>query len=379
MTDSTWTGSGSDVGHLTPVGDYNSGGEWTSGVPGPSGTAFFGASDVNDIFIENLLDVGSWHFLPGAAAYNFIVGGIPNLGAVAFHSAGIIVDGGSCHISNYYFVVFDGNNCSAGAAIIDNYYSLQFGNSSNSGTSTITTEPGAKTIFSGTAQAGNATITTLSGGITEFEDNANGGSAQFIADTGGTVDFSQSAGFLHTLTAGSIAGAGTFALGADTLYVGGNGLSTMVRGVITDGGLGGGAGAALHKLGTGTLTLSHTGNGYTGGTFLEAGTLDLAAVGAAGPGALTFNGVATLKLANAALSHRVFANPIDSFARHDVLDLTGLKFHAGATAIYHKAARNLTVHSGHVTDTLTLLSPLGAHFHAATDHHGGTDVFLVFG
>ena len=34
------------------------------------------------------------------------------------------------------------------------------------------------------------------------------------------------------------------------------------------------------------------------------------------------------------------------------------------------------MHSGHVTDTLTLLSPTGTHFIAANDGHGGTKVTL---
>jgi hypothetical protein len=77
------------------------------------------------------------------------------------------------------------------------------------------------------------------------------------------------------------------------------------------------------------------------------------------------------------LSGHSFGNSIDFFAKRDVLDLSGLHFHGGATAIYHKGTHHLTVHSGPVTDTLTLLSPHGTHFGTASDHHGGTDVFLV--
>jgi hypothetical protein len=86
--------------------------------------------------------------------------------------------------------------------------------------------------------------------------------------------------------------------------------------------------------------------------------------------------MATLAIDNAALIGHVFANPIDLFAKHDVLDLTGLKFHAGATATYHKASHHLTVHSGHVTDTFTLLSPHGTLFAVANDGHGGSKVTL---
>ena len=45
-------------------------------------------------------------------------------------------------------------------------------------------------------------------------------------------------------------------------------------------------------------------------------------------------------------------------------------------ARYHPATEILTVHSGHVTDTLTLLSKHGTHFIAANDGHGGTKVTL---
>jgi hypothetical protein len=67
---------------------------------------------------------------------------------------------------------------------------------------------------------------------------------------------------------------------------------------------------------------SGTVNTGTGGTTLEAGTPDLAAVGAAGTGAITFAGKATLAVENVALSGTTFANPIDAFARHDIIDLT---------------------------------------------------------
>jgi hypothetical protein len=56
--------------------------------------------------------------------------------------------------------------------------------------------------------------------------------------------------------------------------------------------------------------------------------------------------------------------------------VSGLKFHAGATAKYQAATDVLTVHSGHVADALTLLSPHGTHFAVASDGHRGTEVTL---
>jgi len=138
-------------------------------------------------------------------------------------------------------------------------------------------------------------------------------------------------------------------------------------------------GASLVKVGIGTLKLSHAGNTYSGGTTLVRGTLDLAAIGAAGTDAISFAaGKQILRIENGALSAHHFGNEIDFFGRHDVLDLSGLRFHAGATAKYHPLNDTLRVHSGHVTDILTLDSPQGMHFATSNDGHGGTDVFLVF-
>lgn len=83
-------------------------------------------------------------------------------------------------------------------------------------------------------------------------------------------------------TIGSLAGAGTVTLGAQTLTVGANNSSTAFSGTI--GGTGG-----LIKIGTGTLTLSGVST-YTGGTTITEGTLRLAVDQALGQGLLTLQG-----------------------------------------------------------------------------------------
>jgi outer membrane autotransporter protein len=70
------------------------------------------------------------------------------------------------------------------------------------------------------------------------------------------------------MTARSIEGAGSFALGSNQLTVGSNNLSTEVSGVIS------GAGGSLVKVGAGTLTLSGT-NTYTGQTTITEGAINL--------------------------------------------------------------------------------------------------------
>lgn len=65
----------------------------------------------------------------------------------------------------------------------------------------------------------------------------------------------------------------TVDLGSGTLYTGGNNTSTSYAGVIT------GSGGSLVKEGSGTFTITNTGNDYTGTTQVDAGTLQLGAAG----------------------------------------------------------------------------------------------------
>ncbi|MBB1593149.1 autotransporter domain-containing protein [Achromobacter sp. UMC46] len=105
-----------------------------------------------------------------------------------------------------------------------------------------------------------------------FQNDAS--AAALAISNSGTVDFSDSRGPAGDarVSAGSIAGSGRYALGGNTLTVGASNASTEVSGVIADGGLAGGTGAALVKQGTGTLTLSGI-NTYTGSTTLTGGVL----------------------------------------------------------------------------------------------------------
>jgi autotransporter-associated beta strand protein len=143
-----------------------------------------------------------------------------------------------------------------------------------------------------------------------------------------------------------------------------------------------GTDAELVKVGTGTLKLTHANNTYSLATILDAGILDVAALGAAGPGLISFDSSisgthATLKIENAALSSHAFGNLVFNFAAGDKIDLPGLKFVSGAKAIYDTGSGLLTVKSGKVTDTLTLQGPDPGTFKAKDDGHGGTKVVLV--
>lgn len=96
-------------------------------------------------------------------------------------------------------------------------------------------------------------------------------------NSGGTFDISQSAG----VTVGSIAGAGNFRLGGQTLIFGGLATDTLVSGLIGDGGLGGGTGGSIIKLGNGNTTFSGI-TSYTGTTAVEFGTVTISGAAFAG-------------------------------------------------------------------------------------------------
>src|SRR6185295_18493458 len=166
----------------------------------------------------------------------------------------------------------------AGTAAITNQggnASLVFYDNSRAGTATITNGAGGKVEFYLNATGDNATLTNQAGGTVRFWQNSTGGNAAFTND--GMVSFADSSGPNGDgkLSAGSIAGAGSYILGANELTVGGNGNSTEVSGVIS------GVGGSLLKTGIGTMILSGI-NTYTGGTTISAGTLQLGSNSIAG-------------------------------------------------------------------------------------------------
>jgi fibronectin-binding autotransporter adhesin len=203
------------------------------------------------------------------------------------------------------------NSSTAGSAIISNHGGATvggrggitgFGDTSTAGNAAITNNGGTVfnafgglTQFFDTSTAGNATITNNGGsfggegGTTLFLASSDGGSARVITNGNGRFDISglTAAG----MGVGSIEGSGNYFLGSKMLTVGGNNLSTAVSGVIQDGGIDGGTGGSLLKVGTGTLTLTGT-NTYTGGTTIHAGTIQLGNGGTTGSiaGNVTDNG-----------------------------------------------------------------------------------------
>ena len=173
---------------------------------------------------------------------------------------------GSATINNLDTLTFNGNS-SVGNATIANPGTVTFRDSSTAANATIvTTGTGSQMFFEDTSTAGNATVITGNGGRTLFAFSSSGGNARLVSQAGGLIDFSGLS--ISGTTAGSIEGAGNFQLGAETLTVGSNNLSTVVSGVID------GSPGNLVKVGTGTLTLSGI-NTYTGSTTVSGGALEV--------------------------------------------------------------------------------------------------------
>ncbi|MCW2217598.1 autotransporter-associated beta strand protein [Bradyrhizobium japonicum] len=225
------------------------------------------------------------YFYGGSTAGN---AAITNNNWLSFNSTSTA---GSATLTNNRWLYFY-NTSTAGNATITNSDLVVFRDNSTAGNASITNSNTINFVVSSTA--GSAVVTNNSGGTTAFQDNATAGNAQLINNAANAVfDFSGSTGLNgdNKLSAGSIAGNGSFSLGASELTVGSNNLSTTVSGVIADDGASGGTGGSLVKTGTGTLTLTGA-NTYTGGTTFAGGTVSVSADANLGDaaGSLTFNG-----------------------------------------------------------------------------------------
>ena len=91
-----------------------------------------------------------------------------------------------------------------------------------------------------------------------FAGNATGGSARIITNGNGIFDISRETSIFGfpTVFVGSVEGDGGIQLGGVTLTFGSLGTGTTFSGSIVDGGIGGGTGGSIVKMGAGTTTLS---------------------------------------------------------------------------------------------------------------------------
>jgi outer membrane autotransporter protein len=276
------TGSGTLI--LTGTNTY------TGGTTINGGTLQLGNGTATGSIVGNVIDNGTLAF--ARANTTTFAGAISGSGAVQQTSGALLIltgantyTGGTTVTGGALQIGVAGGAMGSIAGNVTNNATFQVVNADTSGLSSVTTN--GVTIFVNSSSAGTATLTTNAGGFTGFRGSATAGQASLVTNAGGSVDISGLAA--TAMTAGSIAGAGNYNLGGMQLTVGSNNQSTTVSGVIADGGLLGGTGASLVKVGSGTLTLSGA-NTYTGGTTVSGGLINFSAPNNFGTGAIALNG-----------------------------------------------------------------------------------------
>ncbi|NDV88857.1 autotransporter domain-containing protein [Aurantimonas aggregata] len=238
-------------GNVAFAGDANAGG---GAALTNSGTVrFTDQASANDRFIANNA-TGEVVFEGAATAGAAVIG---NSGSLRFAGASTLADGRI--IGNRTGTIAFSEDATAGAGEISHAGVLS---------------------FTGRSSAGSALVETLTGGATYFSESASGARAEIRLQDGAVVDFS---GITTGATSvASLLGTGQVFLGGIALTVGDDGPQRTIGG-ISDGGVAGGTGGSLIKVGTAVLGLEGV-NNYTGATDVRAGTLLGAAVNAFAPG-----------------------------------------------------------------------------------------------
>ncbi len=183
--------------------------------------------------------------------------------------------------------------------------------------------------------------------------------------SGGAVQGGASGSAGPSYQKGSAFGAGIFLQGTETIALGAGraaGQTTTISDVIADQSGSGGTGAnagegGLLIQGAGTVQLEAL-NTFKGVVTIDSGTLEIGANGSSGSGAITFAGSsATLQIDATPANNSTFANALDNVATGDQIDLRGLAFASGATAVTTAASGGgytLTVVSGGTTEKFKL-------------------------
>ncbi len=316
FNDNSTAANGTFTTNGATVGDANAGGEVRFSQTATAGSGSFTNNPGTAIGAPGAITGAQTNFTDSSSAGTATF--INNGGAVSaagFSPTGVTRFSSNSTASNGTFTSNGGtvSGAGGGATVFQDSATAANGVFTANG-GTVNGAGGAFNTFVGSTTAASATLIANggagggAGGSTRIFNDATGGTARVEVFGNGNLDISN-----HNapgVTIGSLEGTGIAFLGARNLTIGSNNLSTVFSGTIQDGGVVGGAGGSLSKIGTGTLSLTNS-NTFTGGTLINAGTLIASADGALGTGnvSLTASSV-TLTLQNGATNNYI-ANTAD--------------------------------------------------------------------
>jgi hypothetical protein len=297
------------------------------GAAGTSGTASGGAGAA----------YGAGLFIQGNEAVTLA----PGIGQNLLVS-GVIADQDGAYISQNGTIEASGT--SADGTPFDAVGTLVIG----AGTVSLT----AANTFSGPVivQSGGELVLTANNELGIYNAGTTTNTLDLTA--GSTLDFATGFTLAHPA---AFSGSATVAVAAGTLATFGA-LLSGTGGFVFEGG--------------GTLALAGGANSYTGGTTIGAGTLVLAAIGAAGSGAITFGGSGSTLVIDKGDTP---TNLLSGFTIGDVIDLAGV---SGLTNSAQSGS-TLTLSGGGTTVNLQITPPSADLLSLTSDGAGGTDVTLL--
>ncbi len=274
-----------------------------------SGTGTIGGSNVNGILIGNG-SAGTFNMTGGSLAVNFANNNGFGIGWQSGGAGVLNLSGGTITTSNAdVFLVGFGATNALGSVNVSGSGILNIGGgggqifigggtngSGQAGTGTLTVGSGGIINVAGPGAfpneklylagfGGSGTINLNAGGLLSTARPIGAGGPSVVNFNGGTLQATTSDGaFLQT-------GNGTFIKAGGAIIDSLANSITLGQPVLTDPGLGSTPDGGLTKIGSGVLTLAAT-NTYTGGTFINGGTLSISAesnLGASGT-AVSFSG-----------------------------------------------------------------------------------------
>jgi autotransporter-associated beta strand protein len=223
--------------------------------------------------------------------------------------------------------------------------------------------------------------TVIGGGTVEI-DNPSALGTGGLSLVSGTLDMNA-----FSLSLPSLYGSGTVMAAAAPGQQAGEVATLSVdsgyfSGLLSNGPASSGAGTyqidlALTKTGSGRLVLAAT-DTYSGGTFIDGGTLELAASGSISGGVQFTVGGATLKLD---VGSEQISGPIAGMTGGDTIDFASVSFAAGLQAVWQQNGATGTLSLEQGGSTLAVLTLEGqyssSNFTAAPDGQAGTEIDAI--